>query len=718
MPVKRKTPAKPLSLRNKSTSVKKPAVNKGAAVKIKTAGKSSGVTVLTKTVKVKNVSPGIITRIRHHEFKKREPVKIGTGKISGEILKKLKDSPSKVEITLEPKAGEYLVYHPTPGFTSQDKPLAQLSVLAFIYNKGTKSIDLDEMELEYKLNGQTVKTEVYLPSDQMVIDPWYVGAWQNSRDYHEPGDIAFLEAPFPDKVTVKFHFKGYSDPLSVTKNLIPYNLALSLPFKASDFGKDEYVTGYSMHGGGEQVFAYDVGVQKYENNAWSDLYPDKDWTKNAHYRIWGKPVYAMADGVVLHFENNIPNNTVLDGSDENLEKQKNDYWGSFDYGGSGNHFYIRHGDVVALYAHLQKGSLNSKFTTNGKIVKKGDFLGLAGNSGNSTGPHLHIHIKTFKNANEPEGGIFRPLLFNNGYVIGQANYPKPKSNINWSKLDKKGIPGLKGKACFVHPSGVHPYCEYPTNWGEVCRFGVPENIYQQEFEKVWPCGYYPVWVDGYDKGGKTYFNVIFRPSKNIQWVARHNMDDAAYKKEFKIWDDAGYRLININSYLLKGKIRYAAVWIYDSSVSWFAYHGKTLAWHESNFENNQKGGFVPANVSCVYSGGETYVTALWEKKNTGGFYLRPVMSLKEFTDAFKQYSDKEKFKIAYLDAYVKGGKPVISCIWYKNIPGYNSWWEKYHLNESQFQTEYNAMLDSGYLTRCIAGYSDGGIARFESVFSK
>lgn len=720
MPLKKTI--KKITAVKKKISVKNPKgkklsdTKKSAVVK---KNSSSGKTTSSKVIKIRNVSPGRITFIRHMEFKKRSPVRIDSAvKINAEVLKKMRNSPPNVEITLEPKSGDYLVYHHTPGFTSLESPLAQLSVLAFIYNKGSKSIDLDEMVLEYKLNGQIVKTEVFLPSDQMIIDPWYVGAWQNSRPYHEPGDIAFLESPFPDKVTVKFYFKGYLNPLSVTKNLIPYNLALSLPFKAGDFGKDEYVTGYSMHGGGEQVFAYDVGVQAYKNNAWSDLYPDKGWDKNENYRIWGKPVYAMADGVVLHFENNIPNNTKLDGSDENLEKQKNDYWGSFDYGGSGNHFYIRHGDVVALYAHLQKGSLNSNFLQKGKIVKKGDLLGKAGNSGNSTGPHLHMHIKTYKNDNEPEGGIFRPLLFDNGYVIGQANYTKPKSNVNWSKLNRQGIPGLKGKACFVYPSGTHPYCEYPTNWGEVCRFGVPESIYQQEFEKVWPCGYYPVWVDGYDTGGKTYFNVIFRPSKNIQWAARHNMNGDEYQTEFNAMDEAGFRIINVNSYLLKGKIRYAAVWIKDKGVSCFAYHGQTLEWHENNFANNQKGGYVPANVSCVYAGGKTYVTALWEKKNTGGFYLKPAMSLQDFVNSFKQFTDIEKFKLVYLDAYVKGGKPMLSGIWYRNAPDFNSWWEKYHLNESQFQSEYNAMLNSGYLTRCIAGYSDGGIARFEGVWSK
>ncbi len=131
-----------------------------------------------------------------------------------------------------------------------------------------------------------------------------------------------------------------------------------------------------------------------------------------------------------------------------------------------------------------------------------------------------------------------------------------------------------------------------------------------------------------------------------------------------------------------------------------------------------KAGWVPVNVSCVSMGSKVYVAALWVKKKTDGFYLRPEMTLGQFKEAFDQYTNKEKFKLVYLDAYNIGGKPRSSGIWYKSAPNYNSWWEKHHLSASQFQTEYNAMLKKGYLTRCIAGYSDGGSARFEGIWSK
>ena len=660
--------------------------------------------------------PSALKQIRHLDLTVSKPETFQKSDINVSIKRRNKNAPPNIEFNVEPLEGEYLVYHIMPGFTSKEGAMGQLSVRTRILNNGSGDVDLDKVIVQYKKGNVNVSKSIYLPSDKLTIENGMSRVWQNSRDYHENGDVVFMKSPLPNKVKISFYFKGYTSPVSISKNIKPYDVGFGFPFKSKDFEKDEHVTGYSMHGGGSQVFAYDFSTKAYRDKAWRYTHPNKDGSQNAHYRVWGKPVYAMADGKVLHFENNIPNNWKPASSDAEMEKQKDELWGSFDYGGAGNHFYIKHGNLVALYAHLQKGSLSKSFRKKGATVKKGDFLGLAGNSGNSSGPHLHSHVKKYVSDSDPDGGIFRPLLFNEGYAIGMHTYTTPKSNINWSKLSNKGIPGLKDKACFI--SETHPYCEYPKAWGEVTRHGVPESKYQEVFDTIWPCGYYPVWVDGFDVKGKTYFNVIFRPSKNVGWVARHNMGGAKYQTEFNKWVAAGYRLIHVNSYLLQGKLRYAAVWKKDNSVKFLAYHGRSLSWHENNFQKHWKAGWVPRNVSCTHINGKTYVTALWEKIKTGGFYLRPVMTLQQYKDFFDDHTNKKKFKLVYLDAFTVNGSPRLSGIWHKKAPDYNSWWAKHHLTGTEFQNEFDTMLGNGYLTRCIAGYQHGNKAQYEGIWSK
>ena len=56
----------------------------------------------------------------------------------------------------------------------------------------------------------------------------------------------------------------------------------------------------------------------------------------------------------------------------------------------GNHVILDLGDGrYALYAHLKPGSITVEV---GEQVRQGQVLGELGNSGSSTGPHLHFHV--------------------------------------------------------------------------------------------------------------------------------------------------------------------------------------------------------------------------------------------------------------------------------------------------------------------------------------
>ena len=86
----------------------------------------------------------------------------------------------------------------------------------------------------------------------------------------------------------------------------------------------------------------------------------------------GSPVYASMDGIVSRIE----------------------YRGGF-----GLHVYIDHIAVInntsqkwqTIYAHLQEGSVPEDLSV-GQIIESGTIIGRVGNTGISTGPHLHFEI--------------------------------------------------------------------------------------------------------------------------------------------------------------------------------------------------------------------------------------------------------------------------------------------------------------------------------------
>ena len=88
----------------------------------------------------------------------------------------------------------------------------------------------------------------------------------------------------------------------------------------------------------------------------------------------GTPVYAAEDGMVDWVQTWDGRSTRGDQSYGNLVRIRH-----ADYNG---------GKLQTLYAHLKEGKVKY-----GQAVKEGELIGYSGNTGNSTGPHLHFEVR-------------------------------------------------------------------------------------------------------------------------------------------------------------------------------------------------------------------------------------------------------------------------------------------------------------------------------------
>lgn len=131
-----------------------------------------------------------------------------------------------------------------------------------------------------------------------------------------------------------------------------------------------------------------------------------DSLQNKSYYAYGNNALAVADGIVTEVKDSIPEN--VPGANSRAVPITLETVG-------GNHVIIDIGQQrFAFYAHLQPHSIRVHV---GDHVKRGQILGLVGNSGNSTEPHLHFHIS---DASSPLGAEGLPYEFQTLDVLGSC----------------------------------------------------------------------------------------------------------------------------------------------------------------------------------------------------------------------------------------------------------------------------------------------------------
>lgn len=143
-----------------------------------------------------------------------------------------------------------------------------------------------------------------------------------------------------------------------------------------------------------------------------------DSRENKNYPGYGSEVIAVADGVITQELDGIPENTP--GSAIAASRTLESICGNYVVQSLGKGLY-------ASYCHLQPGSLRVK--TNATI-KRGQVLGLVGNSGDSSAPHLHFHVCDANSVFACEGV---PYAFRSFVEVSQevngSDVKRPKSDL-------------------------------------------------------------------------------------------------------------------------------------------------------------------------------------------------------------------------------------------------------------------------------------------------
>lgn len=567
-------------------------------------------------------------------------------------------------ITVEPVEGGKASYLPLAARTAGGGTTSKIVLRLELKNTGTTVVKVSGIKFSFPGSSHGAVTMKGVNMDGgLDLDAGESAYWSNGRvDLDLDPDVddfvnnaVFLADPAPTQVRVEVTCKDFSDPVSSTLPLTPHQSpvpekAYRFPYAVADLGTDEYFSTSAVHwanggGAGGQIFAHDIGVVGWDAalKKWTSLVPGGDDAKNSGYRIWGKPVRAVADGTVESFDDGMADNTVLGEFPDPTPSP-----------GGGNSFVIKHGTELVKYSHLRKGSMPAELKVKGAPVSEGQVIGLVGNTGNSTNPHTHIHCV---GAND---NALRPLPFRSGWVVDREKLSPPGADGPWFRLRGHGIPK---DTSAIWPGSTTPGFPVPTvgismagDWANSYFIRSDLASFQTTAQKLFDDeGRRLTRVVTYLEDGKRRWVGI---SRSGDWANRWWVSDSLTSftaKAQELFDEKGLRLVHVHTFVDAGKRSWVGIarggdWgsrlVIEDSLADFATKTQQL------FDDK---GLRLIHVTTWKEGGTrkwfgisrsgTWANRWWISPNIGAFRTKS-------QDLF----DNEGKRLVYVTSYVEGGQ--------------------------------------------------------------
>lgn len=270
----------------------------------------------------------------------------------------------------------------------------------YVTNFSDFVVRLENLEVSGKKQGQEVFVKTYVGEELNKIYSSAYGPY-NTPQYPElePGQTSVLYVflnfeeiqTLPDELSHSIRAKGRFSTYTIhDQTMVKLDhtppVMISPPLKGENWWTSNGPSNFSNHRRAILVYDGDALIPQRFAVDWVQFGEDGlmfkgDPAKNESYHCYGEEIYAVADGVVVRTNNGIEENVPGKGPSPSTIDTEN----------AGGNYVILKLDTghYAFYAHLIP---NSHRVKQGERVTRGQVLGLLGNSGNSTAPHLHFQL--------------------------------------------------------------------------------------------------------------------------------------------------------------------------------------------------------------------------------------------------------------------------------------------------------------------------------------
>jgi len=146
-----------------------------------------------------------------------------------------------------------------------------------------------------------------------------------------------------------------------------------------------------------------------------------------------------------------------------------------------------------------------------------------------------------------------------------------------------------------------------------------DSAYKAKFNQLKNSGYRLIDIEAYRQNGKNlYAGVWVKNKENLQWASWRNLTTNGFNQKFQQYKNQGYMLIDVEAYKQGSNNKYAGIWVKNKdNLKWAAWRNLTSSQFSVKFKQYSNAGYRMIDIESYRQGTKQLYAGIWVKNTNG-----------------------------------------------------------------------------------------------------
>ncbi|NRA63005.1 MAG: hypothetical protein HRU19_00905 [Pseudobacteriovorax sp.] len=239
------------------------------------------------------------------------------------------------------------------------------------------------------------------------------------------------------------------------------------------------------------------------------------------------------------------------------------------------------------------------------------------------------------------------------------------------------------------------------------RHNMRDGQFQANLDQFSEQGFQVRNLSGYTVNGSPRFLAVWDSNRRDQ-VVRYGLTKLNFELQSERLEDQGYRLQDISGYEQNRSSRFAAIWVRDRNRDTLVFTDRSNDQFQRDFDIYSNRGYRLVNVSGYSIGGQARFASIWERRSGPRYLVRHGISEDGLVALTHQLGSE--YRITDLTGYGDRGKIRFAVILERNNA--RQGFSEYSAKSDQYQRKVETAVRLNLRITHAAGYHVGSKTRY------